>query len=113
MLKESDIRKRFIKEIKNKVKDEIYFSNPSGLAFQGITKGDKLIIKRKIAFGLQEGSSDFIGIKKIKITEEDIGKEYGLFIALEIKSPTGRMRKNQKEFKKLIEEYGGKYILYK
>lgn len=53
---------------------------------------------RYIRFGMR-GSADIIGLVK------------GRFIAIEVKSPSGRQSINQSEFQRNIEKFGGIYIL--
>lgn len=54
---------------------------------------------RFINFGLK-GSADIIGLLK-----------GGRFLAIEVKSPTGRQSPDQKNFQKMIESFGGLYVL--
>lgn len=44
--------------------------------------------KRKVRAGLEAtGSSDLIGIKTITVTEDMVGMDLGLFLAVEVKEP--------------------------
>lgn len=54
---------------------------------------------RFITFGLK-GSADMLGILK-----------GGKFLAIEVKTATGRQSEQQKSFQKMIEAFGGVYIL--
>lgn len=60
-----------------------------------------------IKFGLCPGSSDLIGIRKVKITQEMVGQEIGQFVALEIKTDTGKARCDQYTFLDHVNERGG------
>lgn len=65
--------------------------NNTGVAISGSGK--------KIAFGLK-GSSDLLGILR-----------GGRFLAVETKSPTGRLTTEQQAFRSMVESMGGLYIL--
>ena len=67
------------------------WSNNTGTVF---TRG------RKISFGLT-GSSDIIGLRRCD----------GKFLAIEIKTGKAVQSKKQKDFQKMIEAFGGIYIL--
>lgn len=60
-----------------------------------------------IKFGLCPGSSDLIGIRKLKITQDMVGQEIGQFVALEIKTDTGKARPDQYTFLDHVNERGG------
>jgi hypothetical protein len=62
---------------------------------------------RRVTFGLCEGSSDLIGIKKITITPEMVGREIGVFVAVEVKSERGRATKEQVAFANMVNGFGG------
>lgn len=63
--------------------------------------------KRRVRYGLGVGSPDLVGILPMKITQEDVGKTYGLFVGIEVKTPNARVAKAQKEWIKGIERLGG------
>lgn len=50
---------------------------------------------RMVFFGLCKGSSDLIGMYK------------GVFLAIEVKTPTGKLRKEQRLFLDLVRNAGG------
>lgn len=62
---------------------------------------------RRVQTGLCVGSSDIIGIRRVKITPEMVGKEIGQFLAIECKSTTGRTSKEQRAFLDTIRRFGG------
>lgn len=51
-----------------------------------------------VSYGLCIGSSDLIGYTKHKITQDDVGKTYCIFTAIEAKSSTGRASPAQSRF---------------
>ncbi len=69
--------------------------------------------KRKVRAGLEaEGASDLIGIKTITVTEDMIGTELGVFLAVEVKKPkwkkpTTKIEKEQENFIAQIIKRGG------
>jgi len=75
------------------------------------SKADELFYKiRKIKFGLK-GSPDIIGIKKIKITPDMVGKEIGIFCGYEAKTGNSKQTKEQKMFEKMINRMKGIYAV--
>ena len=62
---------------------------------------------RWIDWGLQTGSSDLIGIHRHLITQEEVGKYIGRFFCVEIKTPTGRLSKEQKIWAATIRSFDG------
>jgi hypothetical protein len=60
-----------------------------------------------IKFGLCPGSSDLIGITKVKITKDMVGQEIGVFTAIEVKDKKGRLSKIQQNFIRVIKLFGG------
>lgn len=62
-----------------------------------------------VDYGLCVGSSDLIGIRPIRITEEHVGKVIGQFVAIETKAPgmKSKATEAQKTFLALIERFGG------
>jgi len=62
---------------------------------------------RPIRFGLAKGSADLIGIKSITITPEMVGQTVGVFTSLEVKTPTGRLTPQQRNWMDMIRKLGG------
>ena len=58
---------------------------------------EKLIARGVLRYGLCEGSSDLIGMRRSD----------GKFVAIEVKAPTGRRRPEQKLFVELVQSFGG------
>lgn len=57
------------------------------------------------------GMSDTLAIVKVKITPDMVGKEIGVAVAPEFKTPTGGQRKNQKDWETCFRNRGGIYRL--
>jgi len=62
---------------------------------------------RFIQFGLCAGSSDLIGLQKIKITKDMVGKDFARFIAIEVKSEKGKLSREQTSFIEMVKSMGG------
>ena len=60
-----------------------------------------------VQFGLCKGSSDLIGFTSKTITADDVGKQVAIFTAIEVKTPTGRISKEQANFISLVNRFGG------
>lgn len=88
------------------------FRNNTGMAYQSnnvIKKGNTitLIDYRVVQAGLFVGSSDLIGLTKIIITPEMVGKCIAAFTAIEGKGDKGVVSKEQKAFINMVNEFGG------
>lgn len=63
---------------------------------------------RPVRFGVGErGGSDLIGLKRVVITPEMIGKTLAVFAAVEVKTETGRVRPEQAHFIDFVSSFGG------
>ena len=62
---------------------------------------------RLVRYGLCTGSSDIIGIKPVKITEDMVGQVIGQFVAIEVKTPGKHPTEAQKKFLKAVRRAGG------
>lgn len=60
-----------------------------------------------VRYGLAPGSSDLIGIAAVEVTPDMVGGIIGQFVAVEIKTPTGRVSEEQKAFLKTVGQFGG------
>ncbi len=69
--------------------------------------GAKLEDGSYITYGLGKGSADLIGIYKVLITPDMVGQEIGRFLAVEVKTPIGRLSPEQKAWLKAVQSYGG------
>lgn len=88
------------------------FRNNVGTGWTGKsikTKSGSMLIEnpRPLNAGLCVGSSDLIGWTSIEIKPEMIGQKIAVFTALEIKTETGKISKEQKNFIELIHKFGG------
>lgn len=54
-----------------------------------------------------KGSSDLIGYRSIEITPDMVGRRIAQFVAVEVKTPTGRIHKEQRYFIEAVEHAGG------
>lgn len=62
---------------------------------------------RTFSTGLPRGFSDLFGITPVVITPEMVGTTVGVFTALEVKSPTGKVSKEQSQFIQAVRKNGG------
>lgn len=62
---------------------------------------------RKIRYGLTPGSSDLIGWVSKIITPEMVGQKVAVFVAVEIKTDTGRATQQQTNFIEQVNAHGG------
>ena len=62
---------------------------------------------RMIQAGLCRGGSDIIGIRPTVITQEMVGQTVGVFLADEVKTPTGRPTKEQLRFIEAVNNASG------
>lgn len=62
---------------------------------------------RMVRFGLAPGSSDLIGLRRIKIGPEHVGQELAVFCAIEVKDSRGRASPQQLNFIKHVQDFGG------
>ena len=47
---------------------------------------------RLVTFGLARGSADLIGWRTVVVTPEMVGTRLAVFLSIEVKTPTGRLR---------------------
>ncbi len=62
---------------------------------------------RLVSYGLCPGSSDLIGLRRLRVAPEHLGQELAVFCALEIKSQRGRPTAEQQRFLALVQALGG------
>ncbi len=63
---------------------------------------------RWVEFGLCVGSSDLIGWTTLEITPDMVGQRVAVFTAVEVKTPTGRVKPEQENFIARVREAGGR-----
>ena len=66
---------------------------------------------RRTSFGLVKGSGDLIGWKPEVIMPDMVGKEIARFLSIEVKTPSGRVEKEQKTWAKNVVDAGGYAII--
>jgi len=62
---------------------------------------------RPVQFGLCKGSADLIGWTTRTITEEMVGQQVAVFTSIEVKSATGRLRPDQRQWLDAVQKAGG------
>jgi hypothetical protein len=70
--------------------------------------GDVLIQNARVLHaGLCKGSSDLIGFRSVTVTPEMVGKPIAAFMAIEVKTASGRATDEQKAFIETVNRFGG------
>lgn len=62
---------------------------------------------RPVRFGLAPGSSDLIGLRRMRIGPEHVGQEVAVFAAVEVKDARGRPTQEQLQFLEIVRQMGG------
>ena len=62
---------------------------------------------RPVQFGLCKGSADLIGWKRVTVTEEMVGSTVAVFLSIEVKTATGRLRPEQQQWLDAVQAAGG------
>ena len=65
---------------------------------------------RTVNIGIK-GSSDLMAVKPTVITPDMVGQTLAVFVAVEVKTATGRQSEPQKKWQKAVEKLGVKYII--
>lgn len=60
-----------------------------------------------VRYGLQPGSGDLIGWRTITVTPEMVGQQVAVFTSIEVKSKTGRLRPEQRQWMEAVQAAGG------
>ena len=100
-MRESDIQNLIRLELS---KHGTFFRANVGQAYTGNEiirlEGGNILIKdaRPFNTGMPPGFSDLFGVIPLTITPEMLGTKFGLFAAVEVKTPTGRVRPEQENF---------------
>ena len=62
---------------------------------------------RPVQFGLCKGSADMIGWKRVTVTEDMVGSTVAVFLSIEVKTPTGRVKPEQQQWLDAVQAAGG------
>ena len=62
---------------------------------------------RPVQFGLCKGSADLIGWKRVTVTPEMVGSTVAVFLSIEVKTATGRLRPEQQQWLDAVHAAGG------
>jgi hypothetical protein len=62
---------------------------------------------RPVTFGLAKGSSDLIGYRTVTVTPEMVGQQVAVFCSIEVKTASGRLRPEQRQWLDVIQAAGG------
>lgn len=62
---------------------------------------------RPVQFGLAKGSADLIGWRTVVVTPEMVGQRIAVFTSLEVKTPTGRLTPQQRNWQQAVIQAGG------
>lgn len=110
MQEEKILQKKIVKTLGSR-HDVRAFRNDVGLGYHGTIKqigGVQVLTNPKpFCYGLQVGVSDILGLKKVRITPEMVGKEIAVFIALEVKTEQGAPTPEQINFVSMVRRFGG------
>jgi hypothetical protein len=89
-----------------KLQREIHAAISTGSArlFRNSVGFDKT---NRVQYGLCVGSSDLIGFHTRTITPDDVGKQIAVFVAMEVKTESGRVSLDQKRFIEFVKNAGG------
>ena len=82
-------------------------SNGNTCLFRNNTGTLKDANGRPVQFGLCKGSADLIGWKRVTVTEEMVGSTVAVFLSIEVKTPTGRLRPEQQQWLDAVQTAGG------
>lgn len=117
---ESNVFKRCLLAAARRFPGVRLFRNNVGSAWQGpgftlkpgqvyrAEGGERVITQpRHLDFGLHAGSGDGIGWHSIEITPDMVGRRVAVFVSLETKSRTGRMRPEQINWLQQVQAAGG------
>ena len=53
------------------------------------------------------GGSDLIGLRTIEVTRDMVGQRVAVFVAIEVKTPSGRLTDDQRRFVEFVRAAGG------
>lgn len=73
--------------------------------------GTLLLGARKVSFGLCPGSGDLIGWRILPVTQAMVGMEIAQFLSVEIKTPGGTIRPEQKNWWHHLNQTGARAVI--
>lgn len=108
---ETGILKKIMKLLGGR-RDTRIFRNNIGLAWFGtvLSNEDNILVMknpRRVTYGLETGTADCVGWHTVTITPEMVGKQVAVFLAIEVKTETGRATGEQKNFIAVVQRMGG------
>lgn len=62
--------------------------------------------ERTIRYGLCNGSTDLVGVHTITVTGDMVGREVGVAVFAEVKTPTGTVKPHQQDFMNQMSKMG-------
>lgn len=62
---------------------------------------------RPVQFGLARGSADLIGWRTVTVTPDMVGQRLAVFTSIEVKTPTGRLTPQQRNWMQAVLAAGG------
>ena len=88
------------------------FRNQVGAGVAGVVvarpePGLLLVRGNQVTMGLCTGSSDLVGWRALTITPDLVGQTVAQFLALEVKTQTGRVSPEQTRFIEALTKFGG------
>lgn len=110
-LKETDVQK-LVRLALSSVRSVMFRNNVAKAWVGQIVKQDAQTITlayyRPLSAGLHKGSPDLIGWTSVQITPDMVGKTLAVFTAVECKSQSGRISKEQLNFIEVVQKAGGR-----
>jgi len=108
--------KSHIRRALGKRTDLRLFNNPVGEGWVGrlvshSPQATTLTGAQRVKYGLVDGASDLVGWRTIVITPEMVGQKIAQFVGMEIKTDSGRLRKEQARFIVVLNEAGGHAVV--
>lgn len=97
------------KELVNTIRTEVsrgnvrLFQNVVGMVY--VKRGNRY---EPMRVGLGVGTSDLIGLVSVTVTPDMVGKKLAQFLAVEVKTETGKLRPEQANFIEQVKQLGGK-----
>lgn len=111
-MNETNTIRAILLAVTNSLRNVRLFRNNTGQGWAGAASplvNNRIIVSNPhpLQAGLCRGSSDLIGWTTITIGPEMVGQKIAVFTAIEVKSETGRVSKDQLNFIATVKEAGG------